>query len=118
MRNFVFALCCVVGSTVIAGDKECSERCLEPHPDPEFSVMVYSSVCCGPRVRRFHCIAPCDIFRATGDYMYNTTSGIVHGIGSAIAAPFKTPVCLPEPRTYEYRRPRWYYRPGFYRRIR
>lgn len=116
MRNCIFALCCVVGSSVMAG--ELAEPTLEPYPDPAFTEFTPPTECCGPRVRRFKCISPCDVFRATGDYMYNTTSGIVHGIGSAIAAPFKTPVCLPESRIYEYRRPRWFYRPGFLRRIR
>jgi len=118
MRNFIFALCCVVGSTAIAGGEECAEPCPEPYPDPAFTEIAAPTDCCGSRVRRFNCIAPCDIFKATGDYVYNATTGIVHGLGAAVTAPFRTPICLPEARVYEYRRPRWYYRPGRYRRIR
>ena len=115
MRNCMFVLCMVMGSSVMAG--ESAEPNPEPVPDPAFSE-VYEADCCTPRVRRFHCISPCDIFRATGGYVVNTTVGVAEGLGAAITAPFRTPICVPEPRVYEYRRPRWFYSPGFCRRIR
>ena len=120
MRNCIFMLCMVMGSSVIAG--ESAEPTPEPVPDPAFSevceVDCCTTNCCTPRVRRFHCISPCDIFRATGGYVVNTTVGVAEGLGAAITAPFRTPICVPEPRVYEYRRPRWFYSPGFLRRVR
>ena len=116
MRNCIFVLCVIMGSNVMAG--ESVDPTLEPYPDPAFTEFVPPTDCCGPAVRRFKCNSPCDIFKATGGYVVNTTVGVAEGLGAAITAPFRTSICLPDPRTYEYRRPRWFYRPGFLRRVR
>ena len=74
--------------------------------------------CCEPcEVRTYRCVSPCDMFRASCGYIGNTTVGVFKGLGDAVTAPFRTPICI-EPRVYEVRRPRWVRIPGYIRRIR